>query len=182
MLISVDLPAPFSPSSACTSPARTSRSMRSLATTPGNTLVIPRSSTSGGGCVPGRISLSAATIRAGGRAAGRLSPGPAAGMSLALAIRSSTWALSSVSGTSISPSMICSWCPPARLHVCVVDVIGLEQRDAIVLEVERVVVLAERAGRRCRRAPDCTGRRSSRAPRRAGCPARRSWSCRRSRR
>src|SRR6185503_16527395 len=42
MFISVDLPAPFSPSSACTSPRRTSRDTSSLATTPGNSLRIPR--------------------------------------------------------------------------------------------------------------------------------------------
>src|SRR6185436_8074188 len=37
------LPAPFSPTTAWTSPAWMSRSTRSLATTPGNALVIPRS-------------------------------------------------------------------------------------------------------------------------------------------
>src|SRR6185437_13601880 len=42
MFISVDLPAPFSPSSACTSPRRTSRETSSLATTPGNSLRMPR--------------------------------------------------------------------------------------------------------------------------------------------
>src|SRR5438477_3809935 len=47
MLISVDLPAPFSPSSACTSPRRRSKSMWSLASTPGNCFVIPRSSRTG---------------------------------------------------------------------------------------------------------------------------------------
>src|SRR5580765_1626350 len=44
MFISVDLPAPFSPSSAWTSPALRSKSTWSLATTPGNRLVMPRSS------------------------------------------------------------------------------------------------------------------------------------------
>src|SRR5258706_14316364 len=47
MFIKVDLPAPFSPSKAWTSPGRTSRSMASLATRPGNSLVIPTSSTFG---------------------------------------------------------------------------------------------------------------------------------------
>src|SRR2546423_3304217 len=47
MLISVDLPAPFSPSRACTSPRRRSKSMWSLASTPGNCFVIPRSSRTG---------------------------------------------------------------------------------------------------------------------------------------
>src|SRR3954462_7273752 len=47
MLISVDLPAPFSPSKACTSPRRRSKSMWSLASTPGNCFVIPRSSSTG---------------------------------------------------------------------------------------------------------------------------------------
>src|SRR3954452_15804090 len=41
MFINVDLPAPFSPSSACTSPRRTSNETSSLATTPGNSLRIP---------------------------------------------------------------------------------------------------------------------------------------------
>ena len=40
--ISVLLPAPFSPRSVCTSPARTSKSTRSLASTPGNRFVMPR--------------------------------------------------------------------------------------------------------------------------------------------
>src|SRR6478735_2947448 len=48
MFMSVDLPAPFSPSSACTSPRRTSRSTLSLATIPGNRFVMPRSSRTGG--------------------------------------------------------------------------------------------------------------------------------------
>src|ERR1700690_1921633 len=39
------LPAPFSPSSACTSPAAASKSTPSLATTPGNRFVTPRSET-----------------------------------------------------------------------------------------------------------------------------------------
>src|SRR6478609_4360612 len=48
MFESVDLPAPFSPSSACTSPSATSKWTSSFATTPGNRLVIPRSSTAVG--------------------------------------------------------------------------------------------------------------------------------------
>src|SRR5947209_17221866 len=49
--ISVDLPAPFSPSSAWTSPVTTSKSTRSLATTEPNFFVIPLSSRAGGrGC------------------------------------------------------------------------------------------------------------------------------------
>src|SRR5438128_740951 len=47
MFISVDFPAPFSPSSACTSPSRRSKSTRSFARTPGKRLVIPRSSRTG---------------------------------------------------------------------------------------------------------------------------------------
>src|SRR5215218_6033254 len=42
MFISVDLPAPFSPSSACTSPFCRSKSTWSFATTPGNRFVMPR--------------------------------------------------------------------------------------------------------------------------------------------
>src|SRR3954471_22099544 len=49
MLESVVLPAPFSPSSAWTSPAAASKSTSSFATTAGNRFVIPRSRTAGGG-------------------------------------------------------------------------------------------------------------------------------------
>src|SRR6266851_3664278 len=44
MFINVDLPAPFSPSRACTSPGKRSKSIPSLATTPGKRFVIDRSS------------------------------------------------------------------------------------------------------------------------------------------
>src|SRR5436189_3191041 len=49
MLDSVVLPAPFSPSSACTSPVAASKSTSSFATTAGNRFVIPRTATAGGG-------------------------------------------------------------------------------------------------------------------------------------
>ena len=45
MFESVLLPAPFSPSSACTSPSAASKSTPSFATTPGNRFVIPRRAT-----------------------------------------------------------------------------------------------------------------------------------------
>ena len=44
ILISVDLPAPFSPTSACTSPLRTDRSTPDRAWTPGNSFAMPRTS------------------------------------------------------------------------------------------------------------------------------------------
>src|SRR5215208_4552447 len=47
MFISVDLPAPFSPSSACTSPCFKSKSIALLASTPGKCLVMPASSRRG---------------------------------------------------------------------------------------------------------------------------------------
>src|SRR2546421_108023 len=47
MFESVLLPAPFSPSSACTSPAAASKSTRSFASTPGKRFVIPRMATAG---------------------------------------------------------------------------------------------------------------------------------------
>src|SRR5262249_29833661 len=47
MFESVLLPAPFSPSSACTSPRAASKSTPSFATTPGNRFVIPRIATAG---------------------------------------------------------------------------------------------------------------------------------------
>src|SRR6266508_567221 len=50
----VVLPAPFSPSSACTSPAAASKSTWSLASTPGKRLVIPRMETAGTGEAPVR--------------------------------------------------------------------------------------------------------------------------------
>src|SRR6266571_2233872 len=53
--MSVDFPAPFSPSSACTSPRRRSKSTSSLATTPGNRFVIPFSSRSGASFMPAGI-------------------------------------------------------------------------------------------------------------------------------
>src|SRR3954453_12234404 len=46
--MSVDLPAPFSPTIAWMVPRRTVRLTSELATTPGNRLVIPLSSTAGG--------------------------------------------------------------------------------------------------------------------------------------
>src|SRR5690348_1655441 len=49
----VDFPAPFSPMSACTSPARSERSAPSRASTPGNRIVMPRIWTIG------RLSVSA---------------------------------------------------------------------------------------------------------------------------
>src|SRR5437660_1758378 len=52
MLESVDLPAPFSPSSACTSPTAASKSTRSFATTPGKRFVIPRIATAEDGGAP----------------------------------------------------------------------------------------------------------------------------------
>src|SRR5215211_2452442 len=45
--MSVDLPAPFSPRRACTSPRRRSKSTRSFATTAPNRFVTPRSSRAG---------------------------------------------------------------------------------------------------------------------------------------
>src|SRR5262249_33729362 len=53
MFESVVLPAPFSPSSACTSPAAASNVTPSFATTPGKRFVIPAMRTAGGGEAPG---------------------------------------------------------------------------------------------------------------------------------
>src|SRR5436309_2036087 len=74
MFESVDLPAPFSPSSACTSPSAASKSTPSLATTPGNRFVIPRSST-------------AALMGARGQGKGRTGPASCPPRSLFLALR-----------------------------------------------------------------------------------------------
>src|SRR5437660_1768181 len=67
MFISVDLPAPFSPSSACTSPCRRSRLTLSFASTPGNRFVIPRSSRRGASAIA-RASLSSKLAGHGARA------------------------------------------------------------------------------------------------------------------
>src|SRR6478736_10043921 len=48
MRIRVDLPAPFSPIRACTSPGRASNETSSFATTPGKRFVMPSSTTKGG--------------------------------------------------------------------------------------------------------------------------------------
>src|SRR4030095_4011361 len=53
MFISVDLPAPFSPRRACTSPRRRSNDTPSLATTPGKRFVMPRSSRTGRSSIRG---------------------------------------------------------------------------------------------------------------------------------
>src|SRR5471030_2495279 len=73
MCESVLLPAPFSPSSACTSPTAASKSTRSLATTPGNRLVIPRRETAG---ATGSVTL--LLLANVGRAEGRRRAEPAA--------------------------------------------------------------------------------------------------------
>src|SRR5919201_4543410 len=65
-------PAPFSPKSACTSPAAASKSTRSLATTPGKRFVMPRITTAGGGGAPSaplRSSSSKAGVRSPTRSA-----------------------------------------------------------------------------------------------------------------
>src|SRR3954453_7046190 len=51
---SVDLPAPFSPSRACTSPGSSSSRTSSRASTPGNCLQIPATSSTGAGGFGGR--------------------------------------------------------------------------------------------------------------------------------
>src|SRR5215471_11568377 len=55
---SVDLPAPFWPTRTCTSPRRMARSTRSSASTPGNRLVVPWSSTmASAGGLPGSVTV-----------------------------------------------------------------------------------------------------------------------------
>src|ERR1700704_3937838 len=66
MFESVLLPAPFSPSSACTSPAWISRSTSAFATTPGKRFVTPRSVTAGTGPVTLRGSLTGGRSALGG--------------------------------------------------------------------------------------------------------------------
>ncbi len=57
MFMSVDLPAPFSPSRQCTSPRWTMSEMRSLASTPGYSFVISMSSTAGSPFASGVVRL-----------------------------------------------------------------------------------------------------------------------------
>ena len=90
-LISVDLPAPFSPSRQCTSPGRIARSMWSFARTPGNAFVMPISSTAGSVC----------PRRRAGFVPCRMSQGP-----IGYFISAVTDFLSGVSGTLIEPEMI----------------------------------------------------------------------------
>src|SRR5213078_4630591 len=67
------LPAPFSPSSACTSPAAASKSTRSFASTPGKRFVIPRIVTAAPcGAAVTAFSLAVSGITAAVRAAGAL--------------------------------------------------------------------------------------------------------------
>src|SRR3954469_217679 len=66
MLESVLLPAPFSPSRACTSPAWISRSTPAFAMTPGNRFVTPRSVTAATGAVTLRQSLTRGRSALGG--------------------------------------------------------------------------------------------------------------------
>src|SRR5919106_1394796 len=65
MLMSADLPAPFSPRSAWTSPRRSSKSTWSFARTPGKRFVIPRSSRTTGRSLIARDSTARRTTRAG---------------------------------------------------------------------------------------------------------------------
>src|SRR5207249_3382060 len=64
MFESVLLPAPFSPSNACTSPAAASKSTPSFATTPGKRFVIPRITTADAGGAP-PAPLRSRTVRSG---------------------------------------------------------------------------------------------------------------------
>src|SRR6516225_6059023 len=57
IFIRVDLPAPFSPTSTCTSPARRSKLTLSRATTPGKVLRMPLILNMGGSGIAGRHSL-----------------------------------------------------------------------------------------------------------------------------
>src|SRR5262245_15214013 len=76
MFISVDLPAPFSPRSACTSPCRKSRSMWSFARTPGNCFVIPRSSSTVAAGMGGAIVVRWPETGRAGRARPSVKPRP----------------------------------------------------------------------------------------------------------
>src|SRR5215210_1900849 len=65
MFESVLLPAPFSPSSACTSPTAASKSTRSFASTPGNDFEIPRIETAGEEASPAAVDpVNASTLGA----------------------------------------------------------------------------------------------------------------------
>src|SRR6476646_6208874 len=93
VFIRVDLPAPFSPTRACTVPRRTLKVMSELATTPGNRLVMPVSSTAGGtveAAAGGPVGVASVLIApalrvgvlAGGFRAGRSTGGVRAGRSI----------------------------------------------------------------------------------------------------
>ena len=105
--ISVDLPAPFSPSRQCTSPRRRVRLTRSLASTPGNALEISASSTIG-------VSLLAFTVSAQcarEERAARGTPIAAGGRTWSLPYCSSFWTSPALCVTGI-------WIFPAMIFAC----------------------------------------------------------------
>ncbi len=90
MLESVLLPAPFSPSSACTSPAAASKSTRSFATTPGKRLLIPRIDTAGV-AVNEAASTGTATAQAGSSSASPTGARALQGKSIQRSVRRQTY-------------------------------------------------------------------------------------------
>src|ERR1700738_943604 len=65
IFISVDLPAPFSPTSAWTSPARTSNVTPSSARTPGHVLTMSRRVSTGAGCAAAAVTALLAGVGLG---------------------------------------------------------------------------------------------------------------------
>src|SRR5579864_1589525 len=130
MFISVDLPAPFSPRRACTSPRRTSNEIPSFATTPGNSLRIPRISRTSS-------SVTRLAMRAGRR---RASSSPALRNSLLLFEDRRRLELS---GDDLGLEAV-HQCDPGRLHLRT----HLPDTHAVVLQVQEQVVPAVELTRR----------------------------------
>src|SRR2546421_994156 len=129
MFIRVDLPAPFSPRSAWTSPSTSSKSTWSLASTPGNCLVIPRSS------------RTAVAAMSGDSLTGKA--GPVARLSACCAVRP----LEGGRGLDLAEDDLVL----QRVDACDVGPrhlrADLAERDAAVLEVEdEVMTRRQRAG------------------------------------
>src|SRR5512132_2138585 len=123
--MSVLLPAAFSPSSVCTSPTRTSKSIRSLATTPGKRFVMPRISTIGAAPAesrPGVVASNVALLRPSPRLL--LDPG-----------------LDAPALDALDRGI------PGRLHLGGQVVVRVVLDDlAAVLEIDRVRLTTERSG------------------------------------
>ena len=140
MLISVDLPAPFSPSRQRTSPGMARRLMWSFATTPGKALVMPTSSTAGD-AARGRSSPDRLGPRHGARGrAARPSGGPGPTRSTGRRAARLTSPASASSGTSMLPSAMPAAAASTAVQASAEMFGGLEQQMPPLATFERVAL------------------------------------------